>query len=165
LAEGRHLTSALRKSNRPFLERRIAYRLQEVEFRKVDAYLLERNQARIASVLETGEAAQPRPWDVAATPMQLALAKGHRWLAMLESGEAKSIRALAAREKIDNSYMCRLLNLTMLAPDIVAAILDDTLPQNVTVHELAISSPVLWEEQRLRVGVGGERLRDCSVAS
>jgi hypothetical protein len=89
---------------------------------------------------------------VAATPMQLALARGHRWLAMLESGEAKSITELAAREKIDNSYMCRMLNLTTLAPDIVAAILDESLPPHVTVHELAISPPVLWEEQRERIG-------------
>lgn len=41
--------------NRQFLERRIAYRLQEVEFRKVDANLLERNQRRIASLVETGK--------------------------------------------------------------------------------------------------------------
>ncbi|MBN8453873.1 hypothetical protein [Accumulibacter sp.] len=37
-----------------------------------------------------------------------------------------------------------MLDLTTLAPDIVAAILDATLPQHVTVHELAISPPVLW---------------------
>ena len=48
-------------------------------------------------------------------------------------------------------------NLTTLAPDIVAAMLDETLSQNVTVHELAISSPVLWGEQRERIGrVGGK---------
>ena len=41
--------------NRPFLERRIAHRLQEVEFRKVDANLLERNQRRIEALLETGK--------------------------------------------------------------------------------------------------------------
>jgi len=41
--------------NRQFLERRIAYRLQEVEFRKVDASLLERNKRRIASLIETGK--------------------------------------------------------------------------------------------------------------
>ena len=95
---------------------------------------------------------------MAATAIQLALARGYRWLAMLESGEAKSITELAAREKIDNSYsyMCRMLNLTTLAPDIVAAILDEALPQHVTVHELAISPPVLWEEQRERTGVVGE---------
>jgi len=39
-----------------------------------------------------------------------------------------------------------MFNLTTQALDIVAAILDKTLPQNVTVHELAISPPVLWEE-------------------
>lgn len=41
--------------NRQFLERRIAYRLQEMEFRKVDAGLLERNKRRIASLIETGK--------------------------------------------------------------------------------------------------------------
>ncbi len=41
--------------NRQYLERRIAYRLQEVEFRKVDASLLERNKRRIASLVETGK--------------------------------------------------------------------------------------------------------------
>jgi len=120
---------------------------------------IKRRSGRKLVTLPNGEAADPRPWDVAATPMQLALARGHRWLAMLESSEAKSITELAAREKIDNSYMCRMLNLTTLAPDIVAAILDETLPHYVTVHELAISPPVVWEEQRARIGVGGGEKR------
>jgi hypothetical protein len=50
-------------------------------------------------------------------------------------------------------------DLTTLAPDIVAAILDETLPPHVTVHELAISPPVLWGEQRQRIGGVGEELR------
>ena len=41
--------------NRAILERRIAHYLQEVEFRKVDANLLERNQRRIEALLETGK--------------------------------------------------------------------------------------------------------------
>jgi hypothetical protein len=50
-------------------------------------------------------------------------------------------------------------NLTTLALDIVAAILDETLPPHVTVHDLAISPPLLWEEQRKRIGgaVGGRQ--------
>ena len=121
---------------------------------------IKRRSGRKLVTLPNGEASNnPRPWDVAATPMQLALARGYRWLAMLESGEAKSITEPATREKIDNSYMCRMLNLTTLAPDIVAAILDETLPPHVTVHELAISPPVLWGEQRARIGVVGEELR------
>ena len=42
--------------NRQFMERRIAYKLQEIEFRKVDPNLLERNKRRIKSLMETGKA-------------------------------------------------------------------------------------------------------------
>jgi hypothetical protein len=41
--------------NRQFLERRIAYKLQEIEFRKVDPALLDRNQRRIENLIETGK--------------------------------------------------------------------------------------------------------------
>jgi predicted transcriptional regulator len=42
---------------------------------------------------------------------------------MLESGEAKSMKEIARREGVDDSYVSRMVNLTTLAPDIVAAIL------------------------------------------
>jgi len=42
-------------------------------------------------------------------------------------------------------------NLTTLAPDIVAAILDDTLPNHITLSDLAIDPPALWDEQRARI--------------
>lgn len=93
-----------------------------------------------------------RPWGVTPTPLQLALARGHRWLAMLESGEAKSLKEIATREGVDNSYVSRMVNLTTLAPDIVAAILDDTLPNHVTLFDLAVDPPALWDEQRARIG-------------
>ena len=92
-----------------------------------------------------------RPWDVAPTSIQLALARGYRWLAMLESGEAKSLKEIAVREGIDNSYVSRMVNLTTLAPDIVAAILDDALPSHVTLFDLAVDPPALWDEQRERL--------------
>ena len=40
-----------------------------------------------------------------------------------------------------------MVNLTTLAPDIVAAILDETLPPEVTLFELAAGTALLWEEQ------------------
>jgi hypothetical protein len=91
--------------------------------------------------------AEPRPWDATPTPLQLALARGHRWLAMLESGEVRSLKEIARRERVDDSYVSRMVNLTTLAPDIVAAILDETLPAEVTLFELAAGTPLLWEEQ------------------
>lgn len=112
---------------------------------------IKRRSGRKLVTLPNGETAQPRPWDVAATPLQLALARGYRWFSMLESGEVKSLKEIAAREGIDNSYVSRMVNLTTLAPDIVAAILDDALPNHVTLFDLAVDPPALWEEQRERI--------------
>ena len=87
------------------------------------------------------------------TPIQMALARGHRWLAMLESGEAESLTEVAEREGMDRAYV-RMVNLTTLAPDIVAAILDETLPSEVTLFDLASGTPLLWDEQRAQIGMG-----------
>ena len=100
-----------------------------------------------------GETAPVRPWNVAPTSIQLALARGHRWLAMLESWEVKSLKEIAAREGIDNSYVSRMVNPTTLAPAIVAAIFDDALPNHITLFDLAVDPPGLWGEQRERVGL------------
>lgn len=112
---------------------------------------IKRRSGRKLVTLPSGETALPRPWDRAATPIQLALARGHRWLAILESGAASSIRELATREGVDNSYVGRMINLTTLAPDIIAAILDETLPPQVTLQDLTINPPLLWEEQRAKI--------------
>jgi hypothetical protein len=57
---------------------------------------------------------QPRPLDATPTSLQLALARGHRWLAMLEAAEAKSLKEIATREGVCNSYVSRMVNLTEL---------------------------------------------------
>jgi hypothetical protein len=109
---------------------------------------IKRRSGRKLVTLPTGEPVPARPWDTAPTPLQLALARGHRWLALLTSGKAKSLREIAAREGVDSSYVSRMVNLTTLAPDIVPAILDDALPSHITLLELAVDPPALWEEQR-----------------
>ncbi len=57
-----------------------------------------------------------------------------------------------AYESGDDAYVSRMVNLATLAPDIVAAILDDALPNHVTLFDLAVDPPALWDEQRERVG-------------
>jgi len=76
--------------------------------------------------------------------MQRALARGHRWLAMLESGEVTTLRELAVREGVDNSYVSRMINLMMLSPYVVAAILEDTLPDHITLLRQAADPPLVW---------------------
>ena len=44
-----------------------------------------------------------------------------------------------------------MANRTTLAPDIVAAILDDAMPNHVTLFDLAVDPPALWEGQWVRV--------------
>ncbi|UJB19238.1 MULTISPECIES: LacI family transcriptional regulator [Lysobacter] len=92
-----------------------------------------------------------RPWDTRPTALQRALGRAERWRRMLESGEVSSINEIAAQEKTDFSYIARLLNLTTLAPPLVAAVLDDTLPSGTTVNDLAINPPHLWSDQIARL--------------
>ncbi len=109
---------------------------------------IRRRGKRKTVTLPDGSAMQARRWDETPTPIQQALARGHRWLAMLESGQAQSLSDVAALEGMDRAYVSRMVNLTTLAPDIVAAILDETLPDHVTLFELVSGTPLLWDEQR-----------------
>lgn len=87
--------------------------------------------------------------------MQLALARGHKWLTMLESGVVSTLTEIAKKEGIDNSYVSRMVNLTTLAPDIIDAILLNELPDYLTLFDLAVDPPALWEEQRARIWTVG----------
>ena len=78
-----------------------------------------------------------------------AVARAYRWRRMIESGEFASITELAKAEKVNQSYACRLLRLTLLSPDIVTTILDGRLNPAPTVNELMKPFPLSWAEQRL----------------
>jgi DNA-binding IscR family transcriptional regulator len=66
---------------------------------------------------------------------------------MLDSGEFSTIAELAEREGIAPSYMTRVLRLTLLAPDIVEAILDGKQGSEVTLAQVLAPFPVEWERQ------------------
>ena len=76
-----------------------------------------------------------------------ALARAFRWRRMLETGRYGTITDLAAAEKINESYVSRVLRLT-LAPDIVEAILDGRQTENVTLPMLMQPFSVEWQVQR-----------------
>jgi hypothetical protein len=76
-----------------------------------------------------------------------ALVRAHRWRRRIESGQAKSITDLAEQEAVTVAYVCRLLPLTCLAPDIVEAILDGRQPKGLRLAEMLRNGPVAWQEQ------------------
>lgn len=79
--------------------------------------------------------------------MVKAIARAHRWKRLLEGGQFASVGELSAAEKINESYVSRVLRLTLLAPDIVEAILDGKQPPELQMDALLKSFPVSWAEQ------------------
>jgi hypothetical protein len=78
-----------------------------------------------------------------------ALVRAHRWRRRIESGRAKSITDLAEQDGVTDAYVCRLLPLTCLAPDIVEAILDGRQPKGLRLAEVLGNGALNWEEQRV----------------
>lgn len=60
------------------------------------------------------------------TPLQRGLQQALLWQDMLDSGKYRNIRALAKGEGMDNSYVSRLLKLTLLPADLMHAALTGT---------------------------------------
>ena len=80
--------------------------------------------------------------------MVKALARAHRWKKLLDTGRFQTVQDLAEAEKINPSYIARILRLTLLAPDIVEAILDGRQPTGLQLDDLLVPFPVEWERQR-----------------
>lgn len=77
-----------------------------------------------------------------------ALARAHRWKKQLDTGRFQTVQDLAEAEKINPSYIARVLRMTLLAPDIVEAILDGRQPAGLQLDHLLTPFPVEWERQR-----------------
>ena len=77
-----------------------------------------------------------------------ALARAHRWRRMLEGDKYTSVAEPAVSEKLNHSYVCRLMRLNLLAPEIVQAILDGTQNPDLELKDLIKPFPVEWGAQR-----------------
>jgi hypothetical protein len=74
-----------------------------------------------------------------------ALARAFRWKRMLDSGAFATIGDLADHEKIASSYLTRILRLTLLAPEIVEAIVEGR--GGLGLAQLLEPFPVEWSGQ------------------
>ena len=79
--------------------------------------------------------------------MVKAIARALRWRDMLEKGQCGTIREIATAEKINETYVGRVLRLTLLAPQIVEAIVDGRWAAGVQLDRLMRRWPVEWEMQ------------------
>jgi hypothetical protein len=67
---------------------------------------------------------------------------------MLDDGRYASISEMAAAERIDRGYLGRILQLTLLAPDIVETVLDGRQAQGLGPRALIGPFPLAGEAQR-----------------
>jgi hypothetical protein len=81
-----------------------------------------------------------------------ALAKAHQWRRLIETDKYTSAAELSRAEAINESYLCRVLRLTLLAPDIVDAILDGRQPKTLELQALLKPLPTEWHAQRKALG-------------
>ena len=91
--------------------------------------------------------------------MVKAVARAFRWRRLLEEGKFGSVTELADAEKINKSYVSRVLRLSLLAPDIVEAILAGRQPATLGLPDLFTVFPVEWEAQR-RILIFGKQAQE-----
>ena len=81
-----------------------------------------------------------------------ALGLAHYWRQLLDSGKTKTPADIARLEGIEVTRVREILRLTLLAPDVIAAIVKARAPRRLTLESLLRRSiPRDWEEQRRRV--------------
>jgi hypothetical protein len=76
-----------------------------------------------------------------------ALARAYRWRHQIEGGKYSSITDLAKAEGVNQSYACRLLRLTLLAPDVVVEVLNGRQTTDLMLKELLKPLPSEWAKQ------------------
>ena len=96
------------------------------------------------------------PWSPAPrvdSALVKAVVRAHRWRQMIESGKYGSSAELAKAEKVNDSYLSRILRLTLIAPDIIDAILSGCQPSTLQLDDLLKPLPQSWKQQRSELGI------------
>lgn len=88
-----------------------------------------------------------------ASSLLIAVARAFYWQKLLDTGEVKSIGDLSQKIGMNKAHLAGFLRATLLAPDIVTAIMDGAEPKGLTTARLRDENiPPLWEEQRVQFG-------------
>ena len=113
---------------------------------------LRKRGGRKIIISPAGERLFPQAW---ATPrpgidenLVKTLAQAFQWQQLLEDGRYATVGDLAKAQKLDQSFVSRILRLTLLAPDMVEAILNGTQAPAVQRQNLLHGFPLEWDSQK-----------------
>ena len=111
-------------------------------------FTIRKRGGRKLVITPDGTAASPAPRARVDSALLKALARGFRWRKLLETGDFATIEEIAKAENINPSYVSRVLRMTLLAPEIVEAILAGRQPEGLTMVRAMRPFPLHWRNQR-----------------
>jgi hypothetical protein len=85
--------------------------------------------------------------------IQKALRRALVWNQALLNGTASTLTELAKKEKVEQRYICDLIKLAYLAPDIIEAIIEGKTPAGLTLDRLKKGFSMNWHKQRQICGI------------
>ena len=86
-------------------------------------------------------------------PLVINLARAFRWQALIDSGVYENMIDLAKAIGKDHAFVARTIRMTLLAPEIVHAILTGTLKCHIPLDRMRKEMPLLWEDQKKLFGI------------
>jgi hypothetical protein len=92
------------------------------------------------------------PPSVSESNILKALGRDFHWQALIENDPSMSHDAIAKKENLSSPYVSKVMKLTLLAPDVIEAILDGRCPAYITLAEL-IQVGYVWQDQRKLLGL------------
>ena len=107
-----------------------------------------RRGGRKVIVLPDGSHGHPSPAATIDNAMVKAIARAFRWQKLLENGTYSCIDDIAKGERICPSFVGKVFRLSLLAPDIVDAILDGKQPATLSLGQLMRPFPAEWDRQQ-----------------
>ena len=110
-------------------------------------FAIRKRGGRKMVITPDGTSAAPAPRARVDSALLKALARGFRWRKLLETGDFATIEEIAASERINPSYVSRVLRMTLLAPEIVEAILAGKQPEGLTMARAMQPFPLEWRHQ------------------
>ena len=110
-------------------------------------FAIRKRGGRTLVITPDGVTSAPTPRTRIDSTLLKALARGFRWRKLLETGHFATIQEIANAENINPSYISRVLRLTLLAPEIVKAILAGNHPAGLTRAKVMQPFPMEWHRQ------------------
>ena len=112
-------------------------------------FAIRKRGGRTLVITPDGVTSAPAPRTRVDSALLKALARGFRWRKLLETGHFATIQEIAEAENINSSYISRVLRMTLLAPEIVEAILAGSHPAGLTRAKAMQPFPMEWSRQQI----------------